>query len=258
MTTSSTALLRAWPASAFAVWAAAREAGQCAADDVLHTLHDYAQVHELDPTGDALDLLATVSGAAHLAVCMPAPGDAAGLPPGPPTAAAMTAGEAILIDDREPGAAGPVRALALVPIGTAERCRWQLMRYDSEIAVDRLSAEAPLGELEYELREAVGSAAASIATLGGGRRRPADLRDALGALTERNRIDLPPHQNPRIDRVLASVAQIDAIVALAGTGALGDSATQVADADGELTRLAGLARRARSAAINSLITEYRR
>ncbi|ALG84820.1 hypothetical protein [Gordonia phthalatica] len=258
MTTSPTALLHAWPASALAAWAAARDAGRCAADDVLATLHHYAQVHELDPGGGILELLATVSGPAHLCVRMPAPGDAQGLPPGRPTDAAMTTRELLLVDDREPGASGPTRPLALIPIGTAERCRWQSMRYDAEIAVDRLVADDSLGELEYELKEATGTAATLIAGLSGARRRaPADLRDALAARVAAAQIDLPPHDLPRVDRVLASTAQIDGILSLVGSGALGDSGSQLNAADDQFRRLSSLTRRARSAAVNAVIAEFR-
>lgn len=258
MTSSPAALLHAWPASALAAWTAARDAGRCAPDDVLQTLQHYSQVHELDPGGGVLDLLATVSGAAHLCVRMPAPGDAQGLPPGRPTDAAMVAGEILLIDDREPGAVGPTRPLGLVPVGTAERCRWPVLRYDAEIAVDRLVSEAALGELEYELKAAATTAASVIAGLGGTRgNSPADLRDALAARVAAAQIDLPPHDQPRIDRVLASAAQIDAIVSLVGSGSLGDSGAQVHEADEQLRRLSSLTRRARSAAINALIAEFR-
>lgn len=258
MTTSSTALLHAWPASALATWAAARDAGRCAADDVLTTLHHYSQVHELDPGGGILDLLAAVSGRAHLCVRMPAPGDTHGLPPGRPTEVALTAGEVLLVDDREPGTSGPARPLALIPRGTAERCRWQAMRYDAEIAVDRLVADAPLGELEYELRNATGTAATLIAGLGGGRRRaPVDLRDALAARVAAARIELPPHEIPRVDRLLASIAQIDGILSLVGSGDLGDSGSQVNSADDQFRRLSSLTRRARSAAVNAVIAEFR-
>lgn len=259
MTSSSLALMRPWPASAFAAWAAARDAGACSADDVLHTLHDYAQAHELDPGGGGpLDLLAAVSGAAHLCVRLPAPGDAQGLGPGTLTDAAMAAGEVILVDDRPRPAAGPSRPLALVPLGTSERCRWQVFRYPSEIAVDVLGSDVSLGEVEYDLKSAVTGAASIIAGLSGARRgSPADLRDALAARTEAGRIDLPPHDYPRVDRVLASTAQIDAIISLVGSGTLGDSGSQLATADDELRRLSALSRRARAAAINTLIGEYR-
>lgn len=265
MTTSSISTMRAWPVSALAVWAAARDASRCAPDDVLHTLHDYAQAHEVDGpsddvhTGDVLELLDLVAANAHVAVRMPAAGDAQGLPPGTVTDSAMTTGEVLLIDDRPAGSDGPTLALGLIARGTPERCRWELNRLTTAVAVDRLSSDLPLGELEYNLREAVGEAAQIIAGLSGARpSTPADLRDALAAMTEARRLDLPPHDNPRVDRVLAAAAQIDAIVQLAGVGALGVSGAQSTVADDRLRRLTSLTRTARTAAINTLITDYRR
>jgi len=257
--------MRAWPVSALAVWAAARDACRCAPDDVLHTLHDYAQAHEIDGpsddvhTGDVLELLDLVAANAHVAVRMPAAGDAQGLPPGTVMDSAMTTGEVLLIDDRPAGSDGPALALGLIARGTPERCRWELNRLTTAVAVDRLSSDLPLGELEYNLREAVGEAAQIIAGLSGARpSTPADLRDALAAMTEARRLDLPPHDNPRVDRVLAAAAQIDAIVQLASVGALGVSGAQSTVADDRLLRLTSLTRTARTAAINTLITDYRR
>lgn len=262
MSTPPITTMRAWPAATLGVWAAARDAGRCAPDDVLHTLHDFAQAHELDGaggSGGALDLLDAVTGNAHLAVGMPAPGDAQGLPPDPITDAAMTAGEVLLIDPRRGPADGRVDALALIARGTPERCRWTLSRASTPIAVDRLSADRPLGEIEYELRDAVDEAARIIAGLSGQRATsPADLRDALAAMTQARRVDLPPHDNPRVDRVLASAAQIDAIVTLAGDGTLGVSGTQNDVAERRLHALAALTRSARTAALNTCIVDYRR
>lgn len=271
-------MLRAWPTSTLAVWAAARDARRCAPDDVLHTLYDFAQAHELDgidesgissaldrPDGlghqaqGALALLDLLARNAHLAVRMPAPGDAQGLPPDPLTDSAMTAGEVLLIDPRPAGAEGPVDALALIARGTPERCRWSLTRSQTPISVDRLSADLPLGEFEYELRDAVGEAAQIIARLSGARASsPADLRDALAGMTQARRVNLPPHDNPRVDRVLASAAQIDAIVALAGTPSVGVTGTQHDLADERLRSLTALTRTARTAAINTCIVDYRR
>lgn len=272
-------MMRAWPTSTLAVWAAARDAGRCAPDDVLHTLYDFAQAHELDgistpldrrdgldqqdgldrPVGDALALIGVLAGNAHLAIRMPAPGDAQGLPPDSLTESAMASGEVLLIDPRPAGAEGPVDALALIARGTPERCRWSLTRSQTPIAVDRLSADLPLGELEYQLRDAVGEAAQIIAQLSGARAAsPADLRDALAGMTQARRIDLPPHDNPRVDRVLASAAQIDAIVALAGTPSVGVTGTQHELADERLRTLTALTRTARTAAVNTCIVDYRR
>ncbi|WP_420039890.1 serine/threonine protein kinase [Gordonia sp. MP11Mi] len=262
MSTPGTTTMRAWPTATLAVWAAARDAQRCAPDDVLHTLHDFAQAHELDAvdaSGDALAVLDAVAGNAHLAVRLPAPGDAQGLPPDPLTDAAMAAGEVLLIDPRPCPAQGPVDALALIARGTPERCRWTLLRSRTPIAVDRLSADLPLGELEYQLRDAVSEAAQIIAGLSGMRATsPADLRDALAAMTAARRVDLPPHDNPRVDRVLASAAQIDAIVALAGTSSIGVTGVQHELADDRFRALTALTRAARTSAINTCIVDYRR
>ncbi|WP_132994326.1 serine/threonine protein kinase [Gordonia zhaorongruii] len=269
MTTPPITSLRAWPAATLAAWSAARGARRCAPDDVLHTLHDFAQAHEIDVAPSAADvrisgntvlgLLDLLAGNAHLAMRMPAPGDAQGLPPGRVAEAAMSTDEVLLIDDRPAGSSGPTEALALIPRGTPERCRWTLIRSDAPIGVDHLSADTPLGEVEYELRGAVAEAADTISSIAGARPpSPADLRDALAGMTQARRIDLPPHDNPRVDRVLAAAAQVDAIVALAGSGRIGVAGSEIGMADDRFRRLSALTRTARTAAVNTVITDYRR
>ncbi|MCK0440632.1 serine/threonine protein kinase [Gordonia alkaliphila] len=240
----TTGLLRAWPASALAVWSAAWRAGLASPDDVLHTLHDYAETHDVDTGGTALDLVRLVGAARRSAVVFPAPGDAQGLP---------SEAEDVLILDR---ADGP--PLALTARGTAERCRWSVRELGPDVDVLALGGDQTAGELEYDLREAVGEAATVIAGLAGPRvGGPADLRDALAARTAAVSLDLPPHDRQRVDRMLATAAQIDAIVELAG-GGLGASAQQVENADAQLRRLSTLTRRARAAAINTLLRDYYR
>ncbi|WP_026917902.1 hypothetical protein [Gordonia shandongensis] len=259
MTSSRTDLLRPGSAGALAVWAAARDAGRCSADDVLSTLGEYAQVHEYAPGGGTLELLSAVSRAAHLVVRLPAPGDPQGLPPGRATDAAMAVGEVLVVDDRPAPADGPAAGLALIPRGSGERCRWEAIRYSTPVAVDALSVDEPLGEIEYRLRGAIGDAANLLSGLGGGRRTaPAEVREAVGDVARRRRIDLPPHDDPRVDRVLASADRVEAIVVLAGRGTLGDSGGELAAADTALRELAELSRRARAAALNAVIVGYRR
>lgn len=256
---SGTALLRAWPASALAVWAAAWRAGAVAPDDVVHTLHDYAQAHEIDAAADtgvlsgggALDLLRIVGDAAASAVALPAAGEPQGLPPGALTDDVLAAGEVLLLAVPS----GPT--LAVTARGAAERCRWTFRALAAPFDVDTIGGDQSPGELEYELREAVDEAAAVIAGLAGPRSAgPADLRDALAARTHAVSLDLPPHERPRVDRMLATAAQIDAIVSLAG-GGLGASAGQLDTADTALRRLSSLTRRARAAAVNTLLRDYR-
>ncbi len=255
---ASTGLLRAWPASALAVWAAAWRAGAASPDDVLHTLHDYAQTHEIDAAPasglsgtDTLEVIGLVGSASATAIALPAPGDAQGLPPGIVNDDVLAAGEVLLL--ARPGA----QSLALTARGTAERCRWIVRTVAGPLDPDALGVDQTVGELEYELRDAVSTAAAVIAGVAGPRASgPADLRDALAARTQARILDLPPHDRPRVDRMLATAAQIDAIVELAG-GGLGASAGQLDSADGQLRQLSALTRRARAAAVNALLRDYR-
>lgn len=257
---SGTALLRPWPATALALWVAAWRAGAVAPDDVVHTLHDYAQTHEIDAApdtgvttgGDALDLLRMVGDATASAVALPAPGDAQGLPPGVLTGEILAAGEVLLLARPE---APP---LAVTARGAAERCRWTVRPLAAPVDVEAIGGDQTPGDLEYELRDAVDEAAALIAGLAGPRSAgPADLRDALAARTRALSMDLPPHDRHRVDRMLATTAQIDAIISLAGGGP-GASAEQLESADSQLRHLTALTRRARAAAVNSLLREYRR
>ncbi|GAC57262.1 hypothetical protein GOHSU_18_00170 [Gordonia hirsuta DSM 44140 = NBRC 16056] len=257
---STTGLARAWPVSALAVWAAAWRAGRVAPDDVLHTLQDYAQSHELDvapdsglnPGGTALDLVALVGQAPSQVVLLPSPGDLQGLPPGPQTGVLSSAEEVLLLErPQQP-------PLALTARGSIERCRWSVRALAQPLDLSALGGDRGLGEMEYELREATGEAAVVIAALSGPRAGgPADLRDALTARTRTFALELPPHDRPRADRVLASAAQLEAIIELAGAGP-GVSAEQLEAAAGQLRRLSALTRRARAAAVNDLLREYRR
>lgn len=266
MTTPEFTRLAALPGAAFAVWAAAWRAGRCSPDDVLATLHEYAQAHEVDagaetgqePGSTVLDLLPLVGGAARVLVRLPAPGDPQGLPPGALTPEALDGGEVVLIDDRAPGSRGPMRPLSLIAQGTPERCRWILRRLATEVDLGVLDADSP-GELEFELQRSVAEAASVIAGLSGARRSgPADLRDALAARRSATALDLPPHDLPRIDRLLASAGQVDAILSLAGGSGIGSSGSELDAADSRLLRLASLTRQARAAALTALIRDYRR
>ncbi|MFT3715202.1 MAG: serine/threonine protein kinase [Gordonia sp. (in: high G+C Gram-positive bacteria)] len=255
---------RPWPAATVAVWAAAWRAGECSPDHVLGVVHDYGQAHEIDAASDVvagdgpLGVIDLLRSAAHVAVRLPAPGDPQGLPPGVVGPDELDTGEVVLIDDRSAGAEGPMRPLVLIARPTVERCRWIVRRGQTEVAVDRLSAEQNPGDAEADLRDGIREAVTLLESVGSsGGRGPADLRDALAARVRADMIDLPPHDNPRLDRILASAAQIDAIVSLAGTGAAGTSGAQQASADEALRRLSALARSARAAAVNAAIRQYR-
>ena len=255
---------RGWPGGTVAAWAAAWGAGRCSPDDVLGVVHDYGQAHEVDAAvgvdvaDGPLGLVELLRSATQVAVRLPAPGDPQGLPPGVVGTEELDAGEVVLIDDREPGAEGPCHPLILIARPTPERCRWIVSRSATEIDVHRLSAEVHPADAEAELREGLREAVELLSGIGPSLRSgPADLRDAMAARTHAAMIDLPPHDEPRIDRILGSAAQIDAIVSLTGAGATGATGTQQEAADAVLRRLSSQARSARAAALNAVIRRYR-
>ncbi|GAB37778.1 hypothetical protein GOSPT_022_01220 [Gordonia sputi NBRC 100414] len=159
----------------------------------------------------------------------------------------------LLVDDEIGERAGP---LALVPHLDADVCRWSVHRYAGPLPAD---PSAPVGEVEYQLRQSV-SEAAALATRVGSRagNPPADLRGSVRALTLRNQVDLPPHDDARASRVIDTAAQIEAIVTVAGRGdvTFGATSNELLSGDGELRRLVSLARAARGAAVNRVISEY--
>ncbi|MGV9670977.1 hypothetical protein ACWDPV_10315 [Gordonia sp. NPDC003504] len=258
MTSTDHGIAAAWPACALGAWAAAWIAGRCSPDDVVDTLASSADLHIVDDRTDGADmshtgvlaLLGRLRGARGLSVRLPVAGDPQGLPPGAPTSAALAAGEVLLVDD-----GGRDTPLALIPAEHDGSYRWTVLRYDTEVP---LTPSRSPGDVEYELRQAVSSATELITRVGArSSTAPADLRGTLRTLTHRHLVELPPHDDARITRIIATAAQVEAVVALAGDGVgIGDTAGQWSAGDGELRRLVTLTHAARSAAVNRLITEF--
>lgn len=254
----------AWPGCALGAWAASWRAGRSAPDDVTDTLAEFAARHEIvDPArllddvttrGAHLDLLALLRRTACLEVRLPTAGDPQGLPPDPATTAALTAGEILLLHEGT-----GTSTLGLVPALDDDVCRWTVHRYDRAVA--QLQPE-PLGQVEYDLREAIRETADIIGRLGssGMRVSPGELRATLGALTARHQVILPPHDTQRATRIIDSAAQVEAIVTIAGAQAptYGVTAGHSDAGDTNLRRLAALARGARAAAVNTVIGEFQR
>ena len=251
----------AWPGCALGSWTAAWLAGRCAPDDVTDTLSEFADRHDVVDTTNAstadddharLGLLALLRRGERFSVRLPTAGDPQGLPPGPATAAALAAGEILLVDDRAGGT-----TLGLVPELVGDTCQWSIHRYDH--LVTATSADS-LGQIEYDLREAIRETTDIIGRLGSGglTLSPAALRSALSMLTARHQITLPPHDDARASRVIDSAARVEAIVTLAGAQAptFGVTAGHGESADSGLRRLGTLARYARAAAVNQVIGEY--
>ncbi|MFT4044596.1 MAG: serine/threonine protein kinase [Gordonia sp. (in: high G+C Gram-positive bacteria)] len=270
----------AWPSCALGGWAAAWVAGTCAPDDVITALGESAEHHVIDDhcgtvdtgPGGVLDLLGVLRDADQLVVRLPAAGDAAGLPPGAATTAAFAAGEVLLVSDgqAQAGSCGP---LALIPtiVGHSQWsthadliCRWAVHRYPDPVDLGTLASGGPTAaDIEYQLRQAIRDAAALFSEHRNTAKSfsPGDLRGRLAALTLRHEVTLPPSTtDTRTTRMIASAAQIEAIVELAVTERveLGAAAAHQATVDEEFRRLCVLARGARAAAVNATIAELLR
>ncbi|MYR05657.1 hypothetical protein GTV32_04720 [Gordonia sp. SID5947] len=253
----------AWPGCALGAWAAAWLGGRCAPDDVTDTMSEFAAGHiVVDPEGivdvadgrDArLALLTILRRARQIEARLPTSGAPQGLPPEPATAAALDAGEILLIH----GDAATAPTIGLIPTLDGETCRWTVHRFRD--ALPALQPE-PLGQVEYDLREAIRETATIISGLGSGgsRHGGTELRATLAVLTGRHQVILPPHDDPRATRVIDSAARVEAIITLAGAHAptFGVTARHVETGDARLRRLAGLARAARAAAVNRVIAEH--
>ena len=251
MTSIDRLVTPSWPTCAVGAWAAAWKAGHCSPDDVIDMLGPDGYVID-DRTGrldasTATTLLPIFRSASALNVRLPGAGDPQGLPPAPATTAAFEAGEVLLIDD-------PATTFALIPREHDGLIRWTIHEYTTALPTSPSDSAA---ELEYELRQAVSEAAGLLSTAGPRlRATPADLRNQLRDLTEHLRVDIPPHDDIRVSRILDSAAQIEAIVTIAhSAGAtFGDTSGAHSSGDTELRRLATLTRRARAAAVNQLIS----
>ncbi|WAC55373.1 hypothetical protein [Gordonia sp. SL306] len=253
----------AWPGSALGAWAAAWLGGRCAPDDVIDTMSEFAGRHLVvdpeaivDVAGDRdarLGLLTVLRRARQIEVKLPTSGAPQGLPPDPATTAALEAGEILLIH----GDVTSSSTIGLTPTLDGDTCHWTVHRFRSEVPIVQ---PEPLGQVEYDLREAIRETATIIGGLGsaGGRSGGAELRTTLMALTARHQVILPPHDDIRATRVIDSAAQVEAIITVAGAHAptFGVTARHVETGDSRLRRLSGLTRAARAAAVNRVIVEH--
>lgn len=258
MTSIDHGIAHAWPACALGGWAAAWIAGRCSPDDVIDTLASSADLHVLDDRSGIGDthqtaipaLLGLLRGARRLSVRLPMAGDPQGLPPDDATRLALSAGEVLLVDD------GGTTPLALIPTEHDGSCRWTVMRYRADVVG---GSSTGTGEVEYELRQAVTSATDLISRIGGrATNAPSDLRGTVATLTQSHLVELPPHDDPRVTRMVETAAQIEAIATIAGGSgtSFGATAGQWSAGDDELRRLVVLTHAARAAAVDRVITEF--
>lgn len=251
--------------SALGAWGAAWQSGRCSPDDVLDVLGWWSSRHRviaadaaaaqelsLNPDGeesDALFRLVRTGAAQNLAVLLVAPGDMLGLPPrGAITTAALEAGELLVVPGR----------FALIP---RRLDRYTVGWGAHTIGTAMVPVTHSLGEVEYELRESIRSAADVL----GGLRMPRsaglgalpDPREKVAELTRLAAQQLPPNVNTRAERVLEQAAHVAAILSVAQHAApdFGVNANQQHSGDGVLRELGRTVRVARMSATNAVISE---
>lgn len=280
------------PSVSLTVWTNAWLAGAAAPDDVLDALSLWTPRHSVtaydsvaaERTGlswpdldDAasVSLLQTVrTAAAHagsqpaIALALPVPGDVRGLPPGTQFGRdAIAAGEAVIVT-------GTNGAIGLVPDFEYQDSYPDTLDpdddYEYEAELTGLSwtvysfSSAPLaghfdlGEAEYQLRDAVRSAADALGALRAGASAgdvgdPRRLVEQVLDSTRAHRV--PDHAPTRAVRVLENAAHVDAIITVSsGLIPIGlQSSSEVQLASDALRPLTSVVRSARLAAVDAIL-----
>ncbi|MFB1297453.1 hypothetical protein ACAG24_018225 [Mycobacterium sp. pW049] len=280
------------PSVSLTVWTNAWLAGAAAPDDVLDALSLWTPKHSVtaydsvaaERTGlswpdldDAasVSLLQTVrTAAAHagsqpaIALALPVPGDVRGLPPGTQFGRdAIAAGEAVIVT-------GTNGAIGLVPDFEYQDSYPDTLDpdddYEYEAELTGLSwtvysfSSAPLaghfdlGEAEYQLRDAVRSAADALGALRAGASAgdvgdPRRLVEQVLDSTRAHRV--PDHAPTRAVRVLENAAHVDAIITVSsGLIPIGlQSSSEVQLASDALRPLTSVVRSARLAAVDAIL-----
>jgi hypothetical protein len=237
-------------------WARAWRAGTVSYDDVADETQDGEEHLVADAPGTWTDvpLREAVGSMSRLhpdeiRLVLPVPGDPRGLPgPGPFTAAALDAGEAVVAG--ELGLVAQVRTHVSGSGDTFETVVWQAYPLPAERPHP---ADPHPAEAEAELSAAVADATIALTRLDVTAWRP-DLSPALAAIRRPDGgTDLPPGFSPRARRLFARASVLDRVVTLARDVAPGGAVNgfEARQRDEALRPLMTACRRALVAACNS-------
>lgn len=245
-----------------AAWGSAWLAGDAALDELVARVGAHDDAHAVAGlTADDLPLGAAVArlraaGVTTLRVVLPAPGDPLGLPgPGPFTAAALEAGEAVVAlrsDGTGTGLVPAITAHGTALDGTVTTVRWTA----SDVAFAAPYSGPFLHEAMHDLRLGVVEVAGALRDLDVARWRP-ELAEALRDLRREARAGIDDDELPggyplRARELLVRARQLVDVLALAGQDTGGAVDTREAAArEASLRELARLVRRARVAAYNA-------
>ncbi|ABK72868.1 hypothetical protein [Mycolicibacterium smegmatis] len=282
------------PSATLSMWANAWLAGVAAPDDVLDALSLWAPTHsvtaydsaaadrtglpwpELEDSG-SMSLLQTLrtavgrtSSMPAITIAQPVPGDVRGLPAGTQFQRdALAVGEAVVVTHDDLDGVGLVPEFTYDEFGDTDldSVFEPESRFEPEpralswtvYSVPRIppGAYIELGEAEYELRDAVRSAADALVTLRAGAgfdvEDPRGMVEQILAAGRAHRV--PDHAPTRAVRVLENAAHVDAIIAVsAGLIPSGlQSSSEVQIADSALRPLTRVVRSARMAALEAIL-----
>ncbi len=214
------------------VWTSAWLHGAAAADDVLDSLHTWAESHEVtahdqstaellglpgpgEPGASPALLLAAARrmAASGGELVLPVAGDLRGLRTSPAfAAAALHAGEAAVLTVNPDEAESDAVDLGIVPEKPIEGLlRWTVYSLPPAPAGD----PTPLGEAEHELSGAMRAAATALIEMDVAKHRPG-VREEISALVEgQPRSPWPPGMPNRALRVLQRASEVAAILHVA-------------------------------------------
>ncbi|MFT3899945.1 MAG: hypothetical protein QM728_06845 [Gordonia sp. (in: high G+C Gram-positive bacteria)] len=235
-------------------WAAAFAAHACAGDDLLDELRGVgAPVQIVDAeSGAATDWLELTAAATSLSVRLPAPGDPAGIPPGPAGVAAAGAGEALVVVTRDDD------SLIVAGEHAPDRpMRWLLHRVAAAPDPDY----GGLGQARSAMIDAIGDATGALIVMRSTSVGDAStLHDDLARHTARYSPVFPPGALARPVDIAGLAARALAIVALARERqtSFGLASAAAERSEATLREVEAAARRALATAVNRVIDEYRR
>ncbi|MFT4199387.1 hypothetical protein [Gordonia sp. (in: high G+C Gram-positive bacteria)] len=234
-------------------WVGAFLARACAGDDLLDELRALdapAQIVDAD-SGECTTWLEAAAAATAISIRLPAPGDPAGLPPGPAGSAAAHVGEAlVLADEHGPRVIVPTR-------GPDEPTSWVAHRVP-------LVPEQPttgLGEARATLLESMGEATAALAALpGSSDGDPATLRGDLARRVTRYSPVFPPGVDGRAVDVAGLAAQVLGTLDLARArrASFGLATADAQHSEATLREVSAAAHGALATAVNRVVDDYTR
>jgi hypothetical protein len=243
--------------AALAAWATAWLQRRAPADRAIAAVTGHDEPHLIEPDGDLASLLADLrsAGAAGLRLVLPVPGDPRGLPgPGPLTAAALDAGEAVVAQGAGVGYVPVATSHGSLAEGFTTVVRWQSFPCAPGVS----EPPGTLRQTEHDLTIALRDAASTLARLDVASLSPraAERLAAMRAGARRPLVQLPPSHPAVAQHLLQQAERLAVVLEIASDddGAAVDIGS-ARERRRVLREFAGVVRRARVVAVNAPLDE---